>query len=57
MAQTLEDHAWSGAVAYLPTEFQAYKLGYEARNDAGQVEYRYWLQLNVTVGSHPAHAY
>ena len=57
VAQTLEDHAWSGAVAYLPTEFQAYKLGYEARNDAGQVEYRYWLQLNVTVGSHPAHAY
>ena len=57
MAQTLEDHAWSGAVAYLPTEFQAYKLGYEARNDAGQVEYRYWLQVNLTVGSHPAHAY
>jgi hypothetical protein len=57
VAQTQEDHAWSGAVAYVPTEFQAYKLGYEARDDAGQVEYRYWLQLNVTVGSHPAHAY
>jgi hypothetical protein len=55
--KTQVDHRWSGAVAFVPSEFQAYKIGYEARDRAGEPEYRTWLQVNVTLGSHPAHAY
>lgn len=55
--QTREDHRWSAAVAFMPSEFQAYKIGYDAQDNAGAPVFRVWLQTNVTIGSHPAHVY
>ena len=48
---------WSAAVAFVPTEFQAYKVQYSSVNLGGRTEQRVMVQLNFTIGSHPAHAY
>jgi len=47
----------SGAVAFVPTEFQAYKVQYSSLNLGGRTEQRVMVQVNFTIGSHPAHAY
>ena len=45
-------------VAYVPTEFTAWRLQYGATFDEHEdTEHELFLQLNVTLGSHPAHAY
>jgi len=45
-------------VAFVPSEFSSVRLQYETIND-GQVEdeSRVSLQLNISIGAHPAHAY
>ena len=48
----------TGLIAFLPSEFSGIRLQYETIDD-GQVidEKRVSLQLNISIGSHPAHAY
>lgn len=45
-------------IAFLPSEFSGVRLQYETIDD-GQVEdeKRLMLQLNISIGAHPAHAY
>jgi len=47
----------SGALAYVPTEFSAYRLQYNFSQFAGIKEQQVIIQVNVTIGSHPAHKY
>jgi hypothetical protein len=45
------------ALAYVPTEFSAYRLQYNRLQFAKHKEQQLILQVNVTIGSHPAHKY
>ena len=45
------------ALAYVPTEFSAFRLQYNYQKLAGKDEQQIILQVNVTIGSHPAHKY
>jgi hypothetical protein len=45
------------AMAYVPTEFSAYRLQYNYLKFAEMKEQQLVLQVNVTIGSHPAHKY
>jgi len=45
------------ALAYVPTEFSAYRLQYNFLKFAEMKEQQIVLQVNVTIGSHPAHKY
>ena len=45
------------ALAYVPTEFSAFRLQYNYQELAGKDEQQIVLQVNVTIGSHPAHKY
>jgi hypothetical protein len=47
----------SVAMAYVPTEFSAYRLQYNYLQFNGTKEQQIIIQVNVTVGSHPAHKY
>ena len=47
----------SFALAYVPTEFSAYRLQYNILDIDGEKEHQLVLQVNVTIGSHPAHKY
>jgi hypothetical protein len=53
----LSGHRFSAAVAYVPTEFSAYRLQYNLLRFSGMDEHQIVLQVNVTIGSHPAHKY
>jgi hypothetical protein len=45
-------------IAYVPTEFSALRLQSGLTQESGQgTQWQALLQLNVTIGSHPAHAY
>jgi hypothetical protein len=44
-------------MAYVPTEFSAYRLQYNYLKFAEMKEQQIVLQVNVTIGSHPAHKY
>ncbi|OUR97410.1 hypothetical protein A9Q84_13880 [Halobacteriovorax marinus] len=48
----------TGLIAFLPSEFSSVRLQYETIDD-GQVkdEKRLSLQLNISIGAHPAHTY
>ncbi len=48
----------TGLIAFLPSEFSGVRLQYETIDD-GQAkdEKRISLQLNISIGAHPAHAY
>ena len=48
---------FSFAIAYVPTEFSAYRLQYNRLKLADSDEQQIVLQVNVTIGSHPAHKY
>ena len=52
-----EKHRWSGLLAYVPTEFSAVRLQYNYQDDRVRDEHQVLLQLNFTMGSHPAHLY
>jgi hypothetical protein len=47
----------SFALAYVPTEFSAYRLQYNHIELDNSDEQQIVLQVNVTIGSHPAHKY
>jgi hypothetical protein len=50
-------HRFSGLFAYVPTEFTALRLQYNLNRAHGENVHQLAVQLNVTMGSHPAHAY
>jgi hypothetical protein len=45
------------ALAYVPTEFSAFRLQYNYQKFNSFDEQQVILQVNVTIGSHPAHKY
>ena len=47
----------SCSVAYVPTEFSAYRLQYNWIKLGSDTEQQILAQVNVTIGSHPAHKY
>ena len=47
----------SVAIAYVPTEFSAFRMQYNYQRLSGQDEQQIIFQVNVTIGSHPAHKY
>jgi len=48
---------YSFAVSYVSTEFSAYRLQYNIIDLGGHSEQQIVAQVNVTIGSHPAHKY
>jgi hypothetical protein len=53
----LDCNRWSAALAFVPTEFSAYRLQYNRIDIGGEIENQFLVQVNVTIGSHPAHKY
>ena len=51
------DSRLSGLVAFVPSEFSALRLQYSQLDEDGDIVHQLLLQLNFTVGSHPAHRY
>ncbi|NIR53005.1 MAG: hypothetical protein GWN55_10840, partial [Phycisphaerae bacterium] len=51
-----EKHRYSTLVGYVPSEFSALRLQYSFLDDI-QDEHQVMLQLNFSLGSHPAHLY
>ncbi len=51
--------AWraSALLALVPSEFSALRLQYSRLHDEGDNAHQVMLQLNVTIGAHPAHNY
>jgi hypothetical protein len=47
----------SGLLTMAPSEFSAIRLQYNLNREAGQSVHQLALQLNFTMGAHPAHAY
>ena len=48
----------SGLIGFVPTEYSAVRAQYDAsKNTGAEVEHRVSLQLNISIGAHPAHAY
>jgi hypothetical protein len=52
-----EKNQWSALLAWVPSEFSAVRLQYNHLNQATADENQVLLQLNFTMGSHPAHKY
>lgn len=50
---------YSALLGYVPTEYSALRLQYDSIDDpsADETEQRVTLQLNVSLGAHPAHLY
>lgn len=55
--QELSGKRISAALAYVPTEFGAYRLQYNWIALGDEYEQQVIFQLNITIGSHPAHKY
>jgi len=55
--EDLEGKRYSVALAHVPTEFSAYRLQYNYLEFNGKKEHQVVVQVNVTIGSHPAHKY
>ncbi len=55
--QALTGKRASVALAYVPTEFGAYRLQYNWTTLGEQTEHQVIFQVNITMGSHPAHKY
>ncbi|HKJ67764.1 MAG TPA: hypothetical protein VKA68_07390 [bacterium] len=53
----LTGYRYSAAIAYVPTEFSAFRLQYNYTRFADYSAHRVTFQVNVTIGSHPAHKY
>ncbi len=53
----LSSSRFSFALGYVPTEFSAFRLQYNYIEVNGETESQIIVQLNVTIGSHPAHKY
>ncbi|MBT5469515.1 MAG: hypothetical protein HOK41_02830 [Nitrospina sp.] len=52
-----DKNQWSALLAWVPSEFSAVRLQYNHLNQATADENQVLLQLNFTLGSHPAHKY
>jgi hypothetical protein len=52
-----DKNQWSALLAWAPSEFSAVRLQYNRLNQASADENQVLLQLNFTMGSHPAHKY
>ena len=52
-----EDWRTSVLVGFIPSEFSALRLQFDRRAESGETSNVVSLQLNVTMGSHPAHRY
>lgn len=52
-----DKNRWSGALAFVPSEFSTVRLQYNHLNQFATDEHQVFLQLNFTFGSHPAHQY
>jgi hypothetical protein len=48
---------FSASLALVPTDFSAYKIQYNLVDLYGNIEHQIIGQINVTIGSHPAHKY
>ena len=53
----LSSNRFSVALGYVPTEFSAFRLQYNLIKVNGETESQIIAQVNVTIGSHPAHKY
>jgi len=53
----LTSNRFSVALGYVPTEFSAFRLQYNLISLNGETESQIIAQINVTIGSHPAHKY
>jgi len=52
------DHKWTIMAALVPSEFSALRLQYShTQQEFGKDIDQILLQLNYTIGSHPAHKY
>lgn len=47
----------SFALAFVPTEFSAFRIQYNYMELSGKKEQQLIVQMNITIGSHPAHKY
>ena len=56
-SQNFNGQRISAALAYVPTEFSAYRLQYNYMTFDDIREQQIVFQVNVTIGSHPAHKY
>jgi len=56
-SEDLQGQRLSFCLAFVPTEFSAYRLQYNYIDLGGQGENQIIAQLNITIGSHPAHKY
>lgn len=45
------------AIAFVPTEFSAFRIQYNYIDLSGKKEQQLIVQMNITIGSHPAHKY
>lgn len=52
-----DKNQWSALLAWVPSEFSTVRLQYNHLNQATADENQVLLQLNFTLGSHPAHKY
>lgn len=56
--RSLDRKRYSGLLAFVPSEFSALRLQYNYIDQSrGRDEHQILLQLNFTMGSHPAHQY
>jgi hypothetical protein len=51
------EHRFSGLLAFVPSEFSAIRLQYNHNREGDEKVHQLVLQLNFTMGSHPAHSY
>ena len=53
-----EEERWTGLVAFAPSEFSALRLEYATLEPfSGDRDHQLLLQLNFSIGPHPAHTY
>lgn len=52
-----EDWRASALISFVPSEFSALRVQFDHRSQEGETSNVIMLQLNVTIGSHPAHRY
>lgn len=56
-SQLNDQQRWTGLLAYVPSEFTAIRLQYSYLDEQISKEHQVLLQLNFSMGSHPAHMY
>ena len=54
---TKDLNAYSLLAGYSPTEFSSVRTQVDSIHNNGEIEKRVSLQLNISIGAHPAHQY